>query len=275
MDHLDTFTSFLQWSLPKLGLNFDSFTKVQKCVYKNIHIRLRELQIKNLSTYKSYLESHNDEWLILDSIYRLHVSKFYRDKKTFQYLEEHILPLLRDELISKKETEMIIWSIGCAAGQEAYTLYMIWDTCCKKIFSTMKVNIFAIDIDPEQIKRAKDGCFKESELKELPHSYRCKYFLTPTEVDIARLHKDVIESVHFITSDIRKDLPLGKVHLILCCNLVYSYFNNNLQEIITKKFQDQLVPGGFLVIGRNEKLPSTFNALKQIQNNLEIYRKLH
>ena len=44
--------------------------------------------------------------------------------------------------------------------------------------------------------------------------------------------KDFRENIEFAEQDIRKELPEGIFHLILCRNLVFTYFDEQQQRII-------------------------------------------
>jgi chemotaxis protein methyltransferase CheR len=116
---------FLQWCLPRLGLRWPGFRKVRKRVYKRVVRRIQELGLSGLSAYRVYLDTRGDEWAVLDGFCRIPISRFYRDRAVFQYLEEEVLPELGALAAHRGETELNCWSIGCAAGEEPYTLAIV------------------------------------------------------------------------------------------------------------------------------------------------------
>jgi hypothetical protein len=69
---------FLQTYLPRLALRWQGFRKVCTQVVKRLKRRLRTLQLPDLSAYEAYLASHAEEWVILDSMCRISISRFYR-----------------------------------------------------------------------------------------------------------------------------------------------------------------------------------------------------
>lgn len=117
---------FLQWCLPRLGLRWPGFRKVRKRVYKRVARRIQELGLSSLSAYRAYLDTRAGEWVVLDGFCRIPISRFYRDRGVFQYLEEEVLPELGALAAHRGETELKCWSIGCAAGEESYTLAIVW-----------------------------------------------------------------------------------------------------------------------------------------------------
>ena len=123
---------FLQWSLPKLQMQWSGFRKVRNQVFKRIARRITELQLADTHAYREFLETHPGEWEKLDGMYRISVTRFYRDKRLFAYLEHEVIPdLVR---LAKKRSRhcLKIWSAGCASGEEPYTLAIIWALCLQR-----------------------------------------------------------------------------------------------------------------------------------------------
>ncbi|MCP4723857.1 MAG: chemotaxis protein CheR, partial [bacterium] len=69
----------------------------------------------------------------------------------------------------------------------------------------------------------------------------------------------------------RKDLPEGCFDLILCRNLVFTYFSEEIQRTILSMLLSNLRSGGYLVTGAHEKLPEIDHNLRQ--SGKCIYRK--
>ena len=63
------------------------------------------------------------------------------------------------------------------------------------------------------------------------------------------------EGTNFAEQDIRTVLPEGQFHLILCRNLVFTYFVEPVQREVFERIAERLVPGGILVVGKHESLP--------------------
>jgi chemotaxis protein methyltransferase CheR len=65
------------------------------------------------------------------------------------------------------------------------------------------------------------------------------------------------EGIYFVAQDIRQALPAGEFDLVLCRNLVCTYFAEALQRKILAQIAERLVPGSVLVLGAHETLPSS------------------
>jgi chemotaxis protein methyltransferase CheR len=73
--------------------------------------------------------------------------------------------------------------------------------------------------------------------------------------------------------DIRRGAPAGIFDLILCRNLVFTYFDAAIQQKILRGLSDSLAPGGALIIGNLETLPDGPWALVPWFTRERVYRK--
>jgi chemotaxis protein methyltransferase CheR len=262
---------FLQWTLPRLRLRWPGFRKVRRQVYKRIDRRVKELGFAEVGRYRSYLEAHPEEWPVLDALCWISISRFYRDQGVFQYLEREVLPQLARTVGAGGATELRAWSIGCASGEEPYTLAILWKLALAPQFPSLRLSILATDVDQWAIERARSGCYPGSSVKDLPAEWRAKAF-SPT-IDGFCVKPEYREPVSFFVQDLRERAPEGPFHLILCRNLVFTYFDDELQREMLNKLIGRLVPGGALVIGNTESLPERDSELESWSARLGVYRK--
>jgi chemotaxis protein methyltransferase CheR len=262
---------FLQWCLPTLHLRWRGFRKVRRQVCKRINHRLQGLGLPNAAAYRAYLEDHPNEWATLDTLCWINISRFYRDRKVFEQLEDCVLPQLAQRVIARADSEIRCWSAGCAAGEESYTLAIIWRNCFATQFPLLRLRIVATDIDPIAIRRAERGCYRPSSAKDLPSAWRAQAF-----VAIAGelcLKDEYRSSVTFMLQDIRECAPEGLFDLILCRNLVFTYFDETLQRKTMQGLSDRLAPGGALIIGNLESLPDGALGLAPWFTRAGVYEK--
>ncbi len=69
------------------------------------------------------------------------------------------------------------------------------------------------------------------------------------------------------------ELPPGPFDLVLCRNLVLTYFSADLAGRVLARILARLQPGGALVIGRHERLPRGISGLADWSPSLGIYRR--
>ncbi len=263
---------FLQWSLPRMKLRWQGFRKVRGQVCKRIGRRLQDLGLPDVSAYRTYLEQNPPEWPVLVSLCRISISRFYRDRSLFQFLEREVLVKLSELIVSRGDKELRCWSIGCASGEEPYTIAILWDLCIHPCFPDIDIKIVATDADQNMIKRAQAGCYSAGSLKELPRD-RLTHAFTRSE-DQYCVKAEERKRVVFIEQDIRTDAPDGPFHLILCRNIVFTYFDEALQMEILDKIRERLLPKGVLVIGIHESLPQGATGLMPWSQKLGVYLSL-
>jgi chemotaxis protein methyltransferase CheR len=138
---------FLQSLLPRLRMRWPGFRKVRGQVCKRIDRRLRELGLADIAAYCSFLEKNTDEWAVLDSLCRVTISRFYRDREVFRFLEQVVLVKLSGDAIARGDKVLRFWSIGCASGEEPYTLAVLWDLGTGRHFPSLKIRILATDAE--------------------------------------------------------------------------------------------------------------------------------
>jgi chemotaxis protein methyltransferase CheR len=229
----DDCISFLRWALPRLGLRWEGFRKPRRQVCRRIRARVGELGLDGLEAYRAYLEARPDEWAVLDRLCRVTISRFYRDRGVWDALRAELDP-------------RSVWSAGCASGEEAYTAALV----CPK------ARVLGTDSDPALLERAARGCYSESSLKELPPELRDR------GLDGRCVRDHVKQRVTFLHHDVRKPPPAGPFDLVLCRNLVFSYFSEELQLEVGRGLAGALAPGGALVVGAHETLPDGLDELE-------------
>lgn len=267
----NTCVTFLQWLLPQLNMRWRGFRKVRRQVCKRIDRRISELCLKDVQSYRTYLEKNPGEWKILDQFCRVTISRFYRDRSIFDFLGNEVLPVLETNFFKQQTGTFRVWSAGCASGEEPYTLSILWHQLARNKFPDVHPEIIATDIDRVVIQRAQKGRFPKTSLRELPPSWQTEAFTRCG--DLYSIKNVYRSSVSFFTMDIRHQAPDGRFHLILCRNLAFTYFDNSLQGEILHMLYNKLATGGFLIIGSHETLPACDLSLHKLHEDMPVYQK--
>lgn len=263
--------TFLQAVLPRLGLRWRGFRRVRRQVCKRLQRRLQALDLPDLAAYRVYLDTNAAEWTVLDGLCRISISRFYRDGAVFDRLGAVVLPHLAEGAQAQGRTTLHCWSIGCASGEEPYTLSLLWRLGVQPQFPNLSCRTLATDTSPHLLARAARGCYPASSLRELPAGWREVAF-DPQEGDYC-LRPQFREGVDFRQQDIRTVLPDGCFDVVLCRNLVFTYFDEAGQEAVLASICKQLRSGGVLVIGKQERLPDDPQSLAVWDEQLGIYRQ--
>jgi chemotaxis protein methyltransferase CheR len=256
-----------------LGLAWHGFRlrRIRRRVYGRIEERIRQLALPDIGAYRTYLEGDPGEWAVLDSLCWIPISRFYRDKAVFQFLERPVLHALASKAIERGETELRCWSAGCAAGEEPYTVAMIWQLRVAAGFPTLRLRVVATDIDPAMISRARAGCYPAYSVKDVPADIAARGFLTSPGGSCVR--DEFRRDVELVEQDIRRVMPDGGFHLILCRNLVLTYFEETLQRDLVERVIERLLPSGVVIFGHTESIPAGVRGLEPWSVRLRIYRR--
>ncbi len=262
---------FLQSSLPRLRMRWQGFRKVRGQVCRRIDRRMRELGLADIAAYRSFLENSAGEWAALDSLCRVTISRFYRDREVFRFLEQVVLVKLSGDAIARGDKELRCWSIGCASGEEPYTLAVLWDLGTGRRFPSLKIRVLATDADETMIERAREGCYGSSSLAGLPSEWTARAFARRGELYCIK--DEEREKVTFLAQDIRRAVPKEMFHLIFCRNLAFTYFDEELQHEVLARLRDKLNVRGALVVGSHERLPSDTAGFLPWPGIPGVYRK--
>ena len=260
--------AFLQWALPHMRMQWPGFRKVRRQVCKRIAARLDELHLAGPGQYRVYLAGHPEEWKKLDALCPVTISRFYRDRGVFQFLQNVVLPELAHEAGAGR---LRSWCCGCASGEEPYTLSLIWHENLKPRFPATDLEIIGTDSMGIMLERAQAGRYGKGSLRELPGELsRAGFIHRGNWYEVKQAYR---ESVLFSRQDVREEMPEGPFHLIFCRYLVFTYFDEKLQEELLEKFISRLAPGGALVLGKKERLPLETEQLKPWSEQDRVYRK--
>lgn len=136
----------------------------------------------------------------------------------------------------------------------------------------IRLRITGTDTNEAMLERARQGMYQASSLRDLPEQLRDALILNENVYQIRNIYKKDIE---FLEQDIRVQTPDGIYDLILCRNLVFTYFNDELQRKTLRRIMEKLKQGGVLVIGRRESLPDGVDGLRPLGNTgTSLFRKV-
>ncbi len=274
-------SKFLQWALPQMEYRWAGFRKPRRQVLRRIQSRMQELGLTGgYEEYKSYLKNNPVEWEYLDKLCDITISKFFRDRRVWDYLRDEILysllcdgSLRPDSGRTGPEQSLNIWSAGCCNGEEPYSIAIILNQLPEELTRTDNVAILATDRNSDVLERAKSGCYPAGALKELTDQERKEFFRPANDQSDRYLIRDDLKNqIEFEQRDIKNAQPDRLFDLIFCRNLVFTYFTRKKQLGFLEHLQPRLRTGGYLVTGANEKLPK-ISWLKKTDTTHPIWKR--
>jgi chemotaxis methyl-accepting protein methylase len=166
---------------------------------------------------------------------------FFRDAGQFTTLAQDILPRL--------DGPAVVWSAGCANGQEPYSLAItLEESACRNW------RVIATDVSSRALAKTKAGRYSERELRGLDASRRDKYFhAVGHEWDVSpRLRERVTVRRHNLVTDVPPFEP-GRAAVVFCRNVLI-YFRREDSLAFLKRLHSWLPEGGHLFLGYSESL---------------------
>lgn len=244
--------AFLQWALPRLELRWRGFRNVRRQVCKRLRRRIAELDLPDLAAYRARLEADSAEWRVLQGLCAITISRFYRDRGVWDTLRDGVLPALADAALAAGDGELRCWSIGCASGEEPYTLSILWSLALAHRYPELRFRIVATDVDPRVLERARAAEYAAGTLRDFPSGWLSHAFEQCN--GLFRLRERFREAVEFRLEDVRLAVPAETFSVVLCRNLVCTYFDDGLQRSTLERILERLDRGGVFVLGRHEQL---------------------
>jgi chemotaxis protein methyltransferase CheR len=220
----------------------------EHCLRRRIAVRMRARGIHTYSEYAQLLQADAQEYQKLRDAVTINVSKFYRNPEVWRILEHKIIPGLFDA-----ERTIRIWSAGCAAGEEPYSIAILLREYAERTGQLDKVprfDVLGTDIDLASLETAERGEYGAFAFTDLPTDIRFSWFEAPAYL---KVKPEIKRAVRFEMRDLITSDFAGGYDVIFCRNVVI-YFERAVQEALFAKFHQALAPGGFLVLGKVETL---------------------
>lgn len=201
-----------------------------------------------LNDYADLLRGNARE---LDALYAdvlISVTGFFRNPEAFDVLKSKVFPKLRQQ---RGEGPFRIWTVGCATGQEAYSIAMAFMESGDTASHGRKLQVFATDLNEALLAKARQGFYARSLVQDVSPERLRRFFVE--EEGGYRVVKSLREMVVFARHNLVGDPPFSRMDLISCRNLLI-YLEPLLQQKVLPTFHYALKPGGYLFLGASESI---------------------
>ena len=230
--------------------------------------RMESLKLLEAGQYYNLLKDKNSEshheWEKIITQFTIGESYFFRDKGQFALLKNLILPRLIER--KREEKSLRIWSAGCSAGEEIYSVAILINELLP-YKDGWNIFILGTDINKEAIARGNQGVYNKRSLREIDSEIMKKYFHYDEggwKLDM-KIRKMVSLKYHNLIKDdfLCKLSELKNMDLILCRHVLI-YFDAKAISIVVEKLIDNLSAGGYLFSGHTELSGQKLDKLKSI-----------
>jgi two-component system CheB/CheR fusion protein len=222
-----------------------------------------------VAQYLDILRSDPAELDLLAKDLLINVTSFFRDTKVFGVLAQQVISELMRSLPAHQP--MRVWIAGCSTGEEAYSIAMLFFEEMTATNRTIKLQIFASDVDAEVIAKARDGVYAETIKTDVSPERLSRFF--SKEGDCYRVLPDVRATVVFAVQDVLADPPFSKLDLISCRNFLI-YLRPEAQGTAISLFHFALRENGVLLLGSAETIGNAEGRFVAISKPERIYRRI-
>jgi chemotaxis methyl-accepting protein methylase len=240
-------------------------------VERRLAVRMRALNLHTYRQYERYLAEKPEEYTVLLDTLTINVTDFFRDQTVYELVRSEILPTLVDDKLRRRQRQIRVWSAGCATGEEAYSITMAILSALGDQADQFLFTVFGTDIDPKALEAAKRGVYEVAKLEHIPEGDRERF--VEQSAGTSTFKPEVMRHTKFRALNLFEDEPINIVDIIFCRN-VFIYLTQDQQVQLLEKFWAALHRGGYLVLGRSEKMASALVGRFELVNGRErVYKK--
>jgi chemotaxis protein methyltransferase CheR len=204
---------------------------------------------------------------------------WFRDNYPFEILTEHILPQLKEELISGRRSNIKIWSAACSTGQEPYSIGMTvldyFDNDSDDDETQIdNIEITASDISPSALSRARGGVYNSTAISRgLSPEYLERFFDVENNNWII---SDRVKSLITFNELNLKDASYGTCgpfDIIFLRNVII-YFSDAFKETLLNHIARLINHGGFMFLGAGETVSGYCNQFDILDHKGSLFYKV-
>jgi two-component system, chemotaxis family, CheB/CheR fusion protein len=230
----------------------------------------RRMHVHQLTSVADYLELLRKDAAEPEALFRdllIGVTQFFRDGEAFKALKNRVIPKLFED--KRQDDQIRVWVPGCATGEEAYSIAILLREEMLRRDLSLKVQIFATDIDDHALEIARNGIYPQAAVRDLPDESLSLYFTK--QANGYRVVKDIREMCIFSMHNLTKDAPFSKLDLISCRNLLI-YFDPILQERALALFHFGLQQRGYLFLGPSENITPQPKLFSKVDPRARLFK---
>jgi chemotaxis protein methyltransferase CheR len=173
---------------------------------------------------------------------RVGETRLFRHQAQIDVLTTVFAPAMR----ARGRQPVRVWSAGCAAGEEPYTLAIV----LSRALPGSALSILATDVSQEALSRARSASYPRAALDHVPVVYRDCFI---ADGDTVRVAPEIARSVRFERANLVDGAAPRDCDLVWCRNVLI-YFTAEARRRAIERLVAATVPGGFVFVGYSESL---------------------
>lgn len=248
----------------RTGHDFSSYKRAT--VMRRVLRRMQVCRLQSLSSYAEFVRQTPEEAQELFADLLISVTQFFRDEAAWDCLAERVVgPLLEQA----PEDGVRAWSVGCATGEEAYSLAILMLEEAERHKLKVPIQVFASDLDEGALATAREGRYPRAIQADIGEERLARFFID--EGTHYRIRQEVRDTVLFASHSVLKDPPFMRLDLIACRNLLI-YLERSLQDQLFDLFHYGLRPNGHLFLGSAETADSRPQLFMSVDREARLYK---
>jgi chemotaxis protein methyltransferase CheR len=167
-----------------------------------------------------------------------------------------------------------VWSAGCSTGEEPYTVAITLLEGLEGVRGAPRASILASDIDTTVLAKASKGVYEIARVDGLDTSIKRRWFFKGkgSNQGNVRVSPELHNIIEFKQVNLMKDWPMkNRFHIIFCRNVVI-YFDKPTKIKLLNRYADQLVDGGYMILGHSESIQGMSDRFETIGKT--VYKKI-
>ena len=262
---LDTIQRILAQVHARTGHDFSQYKR--STLLRRIQRRMQLSRIVTLEAYLGYLRTNAMEALSMFNDILIGVTNFFRDSAMWEALSAKVIPALFEG--KTPGAPIRVWSIGCATGEEAYSLAILLLEERERRNAHYEIQVFASDLDDNALGRGREGLYPSAiEADVSPERLERFFTLQGNHYQVKRELRDM---VLFTNHSVLRDPPFSRIALISCRNVLI-YLQRSVQDNIFDIFHYALNPNGYLFLGGSESADAAEELFGVVDKVHRIYQ---
>jgi chemotaxis protein methyltransferase CheR len=177
---------------------------------------------------------------------RVGESRLFRHRPQVAALIDVVVPALRARITGRAGRTVRVWSAGCAAGEEPYTLAVV----LARALPGAAIEILATDVSADALEQARAACYPREAIEAVPAAWRDGFVV---DGDVVRVRPELARCVRFERRNLVDGVQPRGFDLVWCRNVLI-YFTPEARRRALDALIGALEPGGHLFVGYSETL---------------------
>jgi two-component system CheB/CheR fusion protein len=261
-----SFDKLIRYIQESRGIDFRGYKRTS--LRRRITLRMEQVGADGFAAYHALLEADPQEFGALLNTVLINVTSFFRDTDAWEALRQEVLPKL---LLPARRDPIRIWSVGCASGEEPYSLAILFAEALGATEFARRVKIYATDLDEAALETARHATYLPRDMENVPDALRDKYFeRTASHYMVSReLRKCVIFGRHNIVDD----APISRIDLLACRNLLI-YLATDTQNAVLPRLHYALTDDGVMFLGKAETQLARSKLFRALDMKHRLFQKV-